>query len=45
VGTAHDVLYEKTNAALYNEFIISIISLADFIEEDVVFDVDELSEE
>ncbi len=43
-GTARGVLHEKTSDTSFNHFIIPTINLTTFIEEDVVFEMDEFSE-
>jgi hypothetical protein len=45
VGTARGVLHEKTNDTPFNRFILPTINITNFIKEDVVFDVEELSRE
>lgn len=45
VGTARGVLHEKTNDTPFNHFIIPTINLTHLINEDVVLDMNAISEE
>lgn len=45
IGTARGVLHEKTNDTPFNNFIIPTINLTTLIEEDVVLDIEAISEE
>ena len=44
VGTARGVLHEKTNDTPFNDFIIPTVNLTNLIQEDVVLDMDAITE-